>query len=70
MSRLYFLEIVQDYNIVIPKIETQKSSARFRRASLSNSVDATDRICYNGGGLVYINYGILISAINIKEVKL
>ena len=70
INGLYFLEIVQDYNIVTPKIETQKSSLCFRRASLSNSVDATDRICYNGGGLGYINYDILISAIDIKEVKL
>ena len=65
-----FLEIVQDYNIVTPKIETQKSSMYFRRASLSNSVDATDRICYNGGGLVQMNNSVLILAIDIKEITL
>ena len=66
---VFFLEIAQDYNIVSPKIETQKSSMYFRHASLSNSVDATDRICYNGERLVYINEGIFISAIDTKEVK-
>ena len=70
ISRLYFLEIVQDYNIVTLKIETQKSSMYFRHASLSNSVDATDQICYNGGGLVQMDNSVLISAIDIKEITL
>ncbi len=48
-KQLIFFGNSQDYNIVIPKSETQKSSARFRPASVANSVDSTGWICYNGG---------------------